>query len=80
MTRNQFRKKVRELIRTQNVMIIKKMESVLKSDWLNLSEIDTDDYSVAKYFMCAVDNEMSFQWSPLTDKGRKEVANIKHFI
>lgn len=57
----------------------RKLDSLFNSGALDLEKYD-DDYELPKIILCAMLKEMSYQYAPNSDAGRKEVKNIGLFF
>lgn len=79
MTKNQFRKKCRELKRDVSKLIDAKIEKILESGCLNLEDYD-NDYRLPKAFMTAIGNEINFQFKPRTKELLETSKNIELFL
>lgn len=77
MTRNEFLEKVEELKESVNDLIDEKADKLLKSGAIDLKNYD-NDFRLPKMFMCAIGNEIKFQYKPLyTDKQvDEEIFNL----
>lgn len=79
MTRSQLRKKFRELKKENNKCLDILLERAIKSGALNV-QCSEDNYMLPKIIMHACCKELSFQWRPLTDAGRREAKNLALFL
>ncbi len=79
MTKKDYRKLMRVLIKDNTDAIRKKAEAVLESGCIDL-ESHPNNYLLPKAVMCAISREMAFQWRPLTGQYRKEANNIEMFL
>jgi hypothetical protein len=79
MTKAQFMKKTRGLIKTTNAEIFKKAKVFIDSGAVDFADYE-NNFILPKIFMAAACQDMAWQWRPLSDKYRKIVENVKHFI
>ena len=79
MTKQQFRKKVRELHRSNKELLESRIDRILVSGCINLKDYE-DNYLLPKYFMSAFGMEIEWQFRPLTKNGKKMAKNIALFM
>jgi hypothetical protein len=79
MTRKQLESKVRNLLVQQDITILEKLEKVIHSGAIELSDYQ-NDFLLAKIFMTAVDKFMVSQWEPHHKDDLKTVENLGCFI
>jgi len=79
MTKTQFMRKVRQLIKSNNEEILKEALKFQDCGAVNFEDYD-NNFALPKIFMSAVCNHLAWQWRPLTAEHKKTVDNLKHFI
>jgi len=78
MTKRQYMKKVRELLRTQNQTIIERAEQLWRSGAIEPSAFE-DDYILPKAVVHRLDIEAAESWR-LPDATSKDlIRNLRHF-
>lgn len=81
MTKEQFFKRVDELIEENDKAIREKAEKILKSGCVDLASYE-DDFRLPKCFMCAFGRfmESGLGWKPHSKELLEEIENIYLFI
>lgn len=79
MTKQQLRPKINELIRESNKEMRRRIESLLKSGAVDLTDY-ADDYRLPKIIVTALFREAATWYKPHDKKLREEVLNIQMFI
>lgn len=75
MTKKQFRKKYRELVKNSARMLRIFGEAALESGSLNIEKA-RDDFGLPKNVVCAALREASHQYRPFQKADEKEIKNI----
>ena len=78
MTKRQYMKRIRELIRTQNKAIIERAEQLWRSGAFDPQDYD-DDFTLPKAVIHTLDKEMAANWRPWSADSRALAANLSHF-
>lgn len=76
MTKEQFRKNFKSLIRENNKYLIKEMEKLLKSGELGYKK--ETDFALAKVAMWALVGTLKDQWRPLTKELEEEGKRLSY--
>ncbi len=79
MTKPQFLKKVKGLLRENNKEILKRAERIQASGCVDFEKYE-NNFVLPKIFMSAVLQDMSNQWMLPTPVFKSEVKNMKHFM
>ena len=79
MTKNQFRKKYRELVKTTAKDLIERGEKALKCGGFEI-ESYTDDFILPKIVITAAIENAKYNFRPLLSEHRAVVKNLTYFI
>lgn len=79
MTKQQYYKKCKELKKEMNKLFDNRVEKLLNSGAIELSNYD-DNYILPKIVVCAIASEIQWQFKPLSKEGQKEVKNLELFV
>ena len=79
MTKNQARKKTRELIRKASSLMREKLEKALVCGALDLDSYE-DDYILPRIIVCALLEDAKYRFRPLHKDFKKEIDNLNRFL
>lgn len=78
MTKKQFDKKYRELLKGVRKHLLKKGSSLYKCGGVDPKNYE-DTYILPKYILCAALADCKWQYGALTEEGKKTIKNLEHF-
>ena len=79
MTKTQFKRKYRELVKQTADRLIEKGDSALRSGAIDPERFE-DNYLLPKIVITAALKSSIYDWRPLRDEHRKMVSNLEYFI
>jgi hypothetical protein len=79
MTKNQFKKKYRELVKNVSVELIQRGEAALKSGAIEISDFG-DDYALPKIVITAALNTATYSYRPHHPEHKDMVKNLNNYI
>lgn len=79
MDKKVINKKINEMLKADNIFLKKRIEKILKSGAINISEYNNDDYILPKILLYNCYIELSFQRKPLLNEHKKTAENLINF-
>lgn len=78
MTEQQFLKKYQKLLTATRKSLVDNGVNLFRSGTVNASEAE-NDYALPKVILAVVLENMAWQWYPVSNEGKKDLANLRKF-
>lgn len=78
MTEVSFRRKVEGLANDVRAFIIEKAAKLMKSGGVSLDDYEEESYLLPKLFICAIGDELKWQYYPTAARSKEYDSTIKN--